>query len=149
MWNCPLNCAKENCMLETLRTQEAIWVVSHSEGGRVGLIKRFWSKGKKRSKLHSVSKHCGESLWWPVLKQMPTAISLGLLFSNQGPNTAHSGTTSNFTNTVLCVDVDLLDWELYGHVGCGQWPFSLSVCIQTGRMADQYEEKLQKQYHTY
>lgn len=129
MWNCPLNRTKN-------KTRELQVRNTADTGGDLGGKSQWgWSSGsnekvlikrKKRFKLPSVPKHCGESLWSAVLKHTPTSISLSLLFSNQGPNTPRSGAASDFTHPALRVDVGLLDWELSSPVGRGRWLCSLS-----------------------
>lgn len=46
-----------------------------------------------------------------MLKQTPTSISLGIVYSNQGPNPPRSGTASKL-DLSLHVDVGLFDREL-------------------------------------
>lgn len=40
-------------------------------------------------------------MWSPMLKQTPTSISLGIVYSNQGPNPPRSGNASNLTSVSM------------------------------------------------
>lgn len=133
----------KNCKLETLRTQEATWVVSHSEGGRVGLMKRSWSKGKRDPSCpvspNTAVSLCGRQCWnrppqalasacFSLIKAQtrraqappatsPTLLSVWTLAFSTGKFPAPLVVASDFALSLEMPDTSYpLNWAIWHHV---------------------------------